>query len=247
MGLVTRVTGSAYAFFGLSVVLLGAALASALIWPFALLPRGRRERLAIHGARFFAWMCLVPAIFARLETRGLENLPAKRGYLVVCNHRSWVDVGLLIYYTLSQGISKKEVSYIPFFGLNGRLSGALFFDRSKPEDRAKVVEDALFLMRSGANLHVFPEGTRTRDGRLREKVHLRLVQESFTAGIDVVPACVWGTDDAVPATGFRVWPFQRVGLELARPLDRAGFGDAESYARATWDEVRRMAAAHGVQ
>jgi 1-acyl-sn-glycerol-3-phosphate acyltransferase len=109
-----------------------------------------------------------------------------------------------------------------------------------------VVHDALELLRAGANLHVFPEGTRTRDGRLREKVHLRLVQEAWAHGIDVVPACVWGTERAVPASGFYVAPLRAVGLELAAPLVRTDFQDAESYALATWEQVRRMAREHGI-
>jgi 1-acyl-sn-glycerol-3-phosphate acyltransferase len=108
-----------------------------------------------------------------------------------------------------------------------------------------VVDEALRLMRGGANLHLFPEGTRTRDGLLREKVYLRLVEACFDAGFDVVPACVWGTDRAIPAEGILVWPGQSVGIEVEAPLERWRFASGEEYARASWARVVGMANRRG--
>lgn len=240
-----RLFGSLYAILGLLLVLVFAALTSIPIWPFAVLPRGRRERYAIWGARWFAWMCLVPILWARMTVLGKEHLPKGGGYLVVSNHRSWADVAMLILHTSSQGISKKEVAYLPFFGLNGYLSGAIFFDRESRGARGRVPEQALQLLRSGANLHVFPEGTRTRDGRLREKVHLRLIQLCWENGIDAVPACVWGTEACLPANHFEAHPGTAMGLELAAPLPRDAYADGEDFARATWAKVAEMAARRG--
>jgi 1-acyl-sn-glycerol-3-phosphate acyltransferase len=244
--MVKRLTGALYATWALTVMMLGAALTSLPIWPFAVLPRGRRERFAIWGARFFGWWCTYVVLLSRVNAVGLENLPKKGGYLVVCNHRSWADVGLLIYLTASQGISKKEVAYLPFFGLNGWLSGAIFFDRTKRADRVRVPKEAVFLMKSGANLHIFPEGTRTRDGHLNPKVHLTVLRLAYDEGIPVLPAVVWGTEDAVPVSGFAVWPAQRMGLEVGPPLPREGHADGEAYARAVWDEVVALATKRGV-
>ena len=234
--------GAAY---GVGTLLVWAAFVTLLIVPTAVIPRGRREKYAIFGARVFGWLCIHVTCFAQVTVLGRENLPKKPGYLVIANHRSWVDVGLIILHTVSQGISKKEIAYVPFFGLNGYLSGVIFFNRANKMERGRVVEEALFLLRSGANLHVFPEGTRTRDGRLREKVSLRLIQACADAGIPVVPACVWGTDLAVPANGFRLRWRQPMGLEMAPPLNPATFASSEDFARATWDVVRGMAASHG--
>lgn len=231
--------------YGLVTLMIWAAFVTILIVPTVIIPRGRRERYAIWGARVFAWLCIHVTCFAKVTVVGRENLPVKSGYLVVCNHRSWVDVGLIILHTVSQGISKKEIAYIPFFGLNGYLSGVIFFDRANKMQRGRVVEDALFLLRAGANLHVFPEGTRTRDGKLREKASLRLVQVCGEHGIPVVPACVWGTEGAVPASGYSLTFGQEMGLELAQPLDPAHYVSADAFAEATWARVREMAVARG--
>lgn len=230
---------------GLVTVILWAAVASLLIYPFAAVPRGVRERFTIWPARLFGWLCVHVTCLARPEVVGRHNLPTKPGYLVVSNHRSWVDVGLLILHTRSLGISKKEIAYVPFFGLAGYLAGVIFFDRTSRISRGRVIEDALWLLSRGANLHVFPEGTRTRDGRVQPKVYLRLLQSCYDAGIEVVPACVWGTDRAVPATGFALRPGQPMGLELGAPLPRDAFAGSKAYAEATWARVVEMARARG--
>jgi 1-acyl-sn-glycerol-3-phosphate acyltransferase len=237
--------GPVLAILGLLEVIVWAAFVSVAIWPFAVVPRGKREKYTIHPARLFGWLCIRVTCWARPTLLGLQNLPSKPGYLVICNHRSWADVGILILHTWSLGISKKEVAYVPFFGFSGWLAGVIFFDRKKRMERARVVTEAVELMKSGANLHVFPEGTRTRDGRLREKVFLRLVQACWEAEIDVVPACVWGTERAVPAEGMNVRLAQPMGLELAAPLPRASFQSGDAFAEASWAKVREMAGAHG--
>lgn len=240
-----RLAGALYALPALLLMVTYGGLSSLLIWPFAPWPRGYRERWSRYGMMWFAWMCLRPALFARIRTVGLDRLPRQQGYLVVSNHRSWVDVALLQLYTASNGVSKKEVAYIPFFGLNGYLTGAIFFDRTKKLGRGRVIEDAELLMSRGANVHVFPEGTRTRTGRLSEKTYLRLVQAASEAGFPLVPACVWGTEDAVPASGFYVMPGVELGIEIGEPVARQEGQSAEEHARAAWAAVAAIAARRG--
>lgn len=240
-----RVLGQLYAVFGMLLVFVFGALSTIPILPFAVLPRGRRERYAIRGAQWWAWMILRPLLMMRIDAVGTEHLPKRGGFLVISNHRSWIDVPILMLYTRSEGISKKEVKYVPFFGLNGYLSGAIFFDRKKKMDRARVVNEALLLLRGGANLHVFPEGTRTRTGHLGTKVFLRLVQTCWENDIDVVPACIWGTERAVPSGHVYARPLARAGIELRAPLDRSAFTDGDAYAKASWQQVIEMAKVRG--
>ncbi|MES2641652.1 MAG: lysophospholipid acyltransferase family protein [Myxococcota bacterium] len=240
-----RVVGFLFAVVGALITLGFALLVSIPILPFALVPRGRRERYAMRGAQLFGWLVLRPLLWLRIERVGLHLLPKEGGYLVISNHRSWIDVPILMVYTASNGISKKEVKYVPFFGVNGYLSGAIFFDRTSKMSRARVVSDALLLLRGKANVHVFPEGTRTRDGHIGSRIYLRLVQSCWENGVDVVPACVWGTEAVVPAASVYAMPGQSVGIEVEAPLDRAAFVDGEAYAAATWAKVVEIARRRG--
>ncbi len=240
-----RAFGFLFAIGGMCVTIVFALIVSIPIVPWIVLPRGRRERYAVRGAQLFAWLVLRPLLWLRIERLGLEKLPKANGFLVLSNHRSWIDVPILMLFTRSNGVSKREVKYIPFFGLNGYLSGAIFFDRRSPIGRGRVVTDALRLLRGGANLHVFPEGTRTKDGRLNRRVFLRLAEAAWANGIDVVPACLWGTEDVVPATGVYAMPGCSVGIEVETPLDRTAFPDGDAYAKATWAKVAEIAARRG--
>lgn len=244
-----RIFSLAYLLYAIPTMILWSALVSVPILPWVVIPRGKRERYAIEGARLFAWLCLRLTMFTRDRVEGREHLPKRpdgQGYLVISNHRSWLDPALLLLHARAQGIAKKELVWVPFFGPNGHVSGAIFFDRQDPKDRAKVVPEALKLLRGGGNLQLFPEGTRTRDGHLREKVHLKMVVSAWENGIDVVPACCWGTERAAPARPVGAVPGQEVGLTFAPPLDRSAFADGESYARATWQVVRQLCERHGV-
>ncbi len=240
-----RIGGRLFAGWALLLALPLAAVVTLPILLTAVIPRGWRERYNAPMARLYTWICVRLILLARPTVRGLEHLPARGGYLIVCNHRSWMDVALLICMTGSVGISKREIAWVPFFGLAGWLAGAIFFDRRDPASRARVVEEAVGMMGRTARLHVFPEGSRTRDGRLAARVHLRLVEACWRAKIPVLPAWVWDTERVLPATGLLAWPGQRPGLEVGAAVDAAAWPDAASFAAAVWEQVRAGAHRNG--
>ena len=220
-------------------------MSTLLLLPLGLLRRGEREQYASPIARAFGWACIHLVLFARPEVIGRSNLPSRRGYLVVCNHRSWLDVLLLVWATDSIGISKREIGWIPFLGQGGRIAGAIFFDRRDRESRANVVTEATSMMSRNANIHVFPEGTRTRNGALAERVYLRLIAEAWNRKIPVVPACVWETENTLPSGRLLVFGGRKAGREIATSPNPLNFPDGQSYAVAVWDCVRAMAGRHG--
>lgn len=210
-----------------------------MLLPFAVLPRGRRERYTIVGAQVWAWVVIKLILFARVDVRG--QMPDSGGALLVCNHRSWLDPLLLIATTRSNGLSKKMVWYIPAVGLYGWLAGAVYFDRSSKAQRAAARDEVMMLIRSGHRIQLFPEGTRTTDGNLREKVYLTLVRDAYEAGVPVVPCVVAHTEDALPVGQLAAYPFQSVELTIGDVLEPAAFEDADRFAEAAWDWVEQHA------
>lgn len=240
-----EVGGRIYAAWAGFWALLFALVGTLLLLPLLLIPRGRRERYASPVARAYGWLCTRVVLLQSPQILGQENLPSQRGYLVICNHRSWLDVAMLVYATDSVGVSKKDIFYIPFLGQGAWIVGAIFFDRRDRNSRGKVVSEALDMMAKGANIHLFPEGTRTRDGRLLPKVHLRLIEAAWERGIPVVPACTWDTEKALPAGKLWAWPGGTPGLQIAPLLRPEQFPDAHSFARTAWERVVEMARVHG--
>ncbi|MBK9368919.1 MAG: 1-acyl-sn-glycerol-3-phosphate acyltransferase, partial [Deltaproteobacteria bacterium] len=93
---------------------------------------------------------------------GRDHIPFGQPYMVVANHRSWVDVITLIWAARAEGLSKREVFFTPVMGVLGYLGGAVFFNRDHAEGRRRAKEECLFLLKQGVPLHIYPEGTRTR-------------------------------------------------------------------------------------
>jgi len=212
------------------------------VLPFVVLPRGRRERYAIVGAAGWAWFAVHVLLLARPRVVADAPLPAGQGALVVCNHRSWVDPLVLMYATRASGLSKQAILWIPFVGLYGWLSGSVFFNRGNPAQRARARREVMSLVRSGHRIQLFPEGTRTRDGNLLERVHLVLVHDCYEAGLPVVPCALYGTERPLPPERMFARPFQSFDVSIGRALWPKDFPDADAFAEAVWGDVKARVA-----
>lgn len=221
----------------LSAGIIGTALALPWVW----LPRGARERRTSLAGQVFGRTVVQGLLGARAVVQGRVDLPAGQGALVLCNHRSWLDPPLLLGWTRSNGLAKREILFLPVIGFYGWLTGAVFFARGSAAARTAAREDVLTLIRAGCRVHVYPEGTRSRDGRLRSTVYLRLVSDCHAAGLPVVPCAVWGTERALPTQRRGAVPFQRVYLAIGPTMWPAEQGDPERFAEACWGAVGRLA------
>ena len=209
-----------------------------LALPFVLIPRGKRERYCWWTNAGASYCILRFALMCKLRVRGRENIPYGKPYLVVANHRSWVDVLTLIWSARAEGLSKIEVLFTPVMGLLGYLGGAVFFNRADPADRKRAKEECLFLLRNGVPLHVYPEGTRTRDGKLAEKIHTTLLEACWEEKIPLLPVALWGTEKVVPVPFIGVHLGQTVQARFFPPLDPGQYPDGNSFALAAWEQVK---------
>src|ERR1700743_1339407 len=111
----------------------------------------------------------VRAAGIRIEVSGRENIPMGRSCIFMCNHVSNLDPPVLI--PLIPGRSsvllKKELMSIPILGRAMRMAEVIPVERGSRRDAAKAsVEAAAEALRSGLHIIVYPEGTRSKDGRL---------------------------------------------------------------------------------
>lgn len=114
-------------------------------------------------SRLTCWLALCP-----VQVRGRENLQPGRSCVFVSNHQGAFDV-FLIYGFLGvplKWLMKAGIAKIPFVGAACRAAGFIFVGNSSPKDGARSVLDAERVLRSGASVVVFPEGSRTYDGRM---------------------------------------------------------------------------------
>ncbi len=152
----------------------------------------RRGRFAHGCARTWSWLILATTGVS-VDVRGLERLNPARTYIFVSNHQSIYDIPVIfanLPYEL-RIIAKESLGSFPFLGWHLRRSGHLLVDRKRP-DRAGILGRWRALVKDGLSLIIFPEGTRSADGRLGPfKAGSFLL--AIEAKLPIVPVSVDGT------------------------------------------------------
>lgn len=180
---------------------------------------------------FYDITCFFIGIFAHLffplRIIGSENIPEEGGVIIAANHLSYLDIPLLGYSINkttrrhADFMAKKELFAVPILGFLFRKLSSFPIDREKV-DRAGLRE-AVKRLRSGRMVAIYPEGTRSCDGRLHAgKPGVGMIVRM--SGKKVVPAAIQGTDKALPPGRWLARPHP-VTIKFGRPLD---FGDIGS-------------------
>ena len=174
-----------------------------------------------HFAHWCArtWSRLILATTGvRVSVEGLERLEPGRTYVFVANHQSIYDIPILFWslpYQL-RIIAKESLGNFPFLGWHLRRTGHMLVDRRRP-DRARIFGWASRLTSNGLSLIVFPEGTRSRDGRVaRFKGGGFLL--ALQAGLPVVPLSIIGSRHVMLKGRLATYP-GNVRLVVHEPID----------------------------
>ncbi|PLX75823.1 MAG: 1-acyl-sn-glycerol-3-phosphate acyltransferase [Desulfuromonas sp.] len=141
----------------------------------------------------------------RVETEGEENIPPDRPVIFISNHQSNFDIptlyaGLPVQF---RWLAKQELFDIPVFGLAMKRSGYIPVDRSDNRKSMISMKHAADRIRQGTSVVVFPEGTRSPDGKLLpfKKGGFMLALKS---GVPVVPVAIIGSRDLCPKGSLRI-------------------------------------------
>ncbi len=195
-----------------------------LLLSLLLLPwRPLRIRIGnVYGKTLMPTVIRILGTRARVQHR--ERIGASSPAIYITNHTSLLDV--LIAMRLCPmggcGIAKKEIARIPFFGWAYLLSGHLLIDRSDREGAiAALSSTAEDVRRYDLSIWIWPEGTRSRDGRLlpfrKGFVHL-----AIATGLPVVPVVLHDAHKRIPGRSFTVIPGD-LEVEILEPIDTRGW------------------------
>jgi 1-acyl-sn-glycerol-3-phosphate acyltransferase len=177
---------------------------------------------------------------------GRENIPADGPLIIASNHLSFIDSVLIPMVAPRRVAFIAKVEYFESPGIKGRVMKAFFtaigaVPVRRGDHRAAIesLDDSLAVLESGTAFGIYPEGTRSRDGRLyRGKVGVGWL--ALKSGATIVPAAVIGTQDLLPV-GAKFPRRVRVTVRFGEPIDLATL-DFPGEAVATNARARRVVA-----
>lgn len=185
------------------------------------------------SVEFLYWISVRGALFGtrlvgvRTEIVGRDRLDPKQTYIFMANHVSNIDppvfvplIGRRVFILV-----KKELFRIPVLGYAMRKAQFIAVDRQNRDAAVESVKKAIEVLRSGLSMMAYPEGTRSRDGKLLpfKKGPFHLAMDS---GNPVVPVTIVGAHEVWPKGHFRITP-GKIKMVFHPPMDPAASASRE--------------------
>jgi len=177
----------------------------------------------IAGWGWARFNCFITPI--KVDVIGRENVIEHQSYVVVANHQSSFDI-LVLWGFLgidTRWVMKKELRNVPLFGLAGKLGGNIYIDRSDNKGAYENLKEARKFLVNGVSLIMLAEGTRSRDGNLREFKKGTFVM-SLDMGMPLLPVSIVDTKYILPSRTYDLFP-GRVTLVIHEPLSSEGYDE----------------------
>lgn len=184
---------------------------------FLLTVRFDRERVALHRAsRLWSLGIYRLCPFWKIEVNGREKIDRSKPYVIVTNHQSMLDVPLMYVLPLNfKWVSKREVMKFPIFGWVLRMHGDIAIERGSSSSARHMMTMADDYLRRGTSVILFPEGTRTKTGRMgRFKEGGFLMAKS--AGVGILPVVHDGNYEVL--NGWRLRMPHRFRVQVLDPI-----------------------------
>ncbi|MFP4225136.1 MAG: lysophospholipid acyltransferase family protein [Desulfobacterales bacterium] len=220
-----------FTFVGLTSVLffLIALVIWLVTWPF-----DRRkvilQQFTCFWAALYTW--IIPAWRIRIE--GREHLPRKTPYVVVSNHQSLLDI--LVLFNLFfhfKFVSKIEIFKIPLIGWNMSLNNYIKLKRGDKKSVARMLADCEKAIEQGSSVLIFPEGTRSPDGHIKE-FKLGAFTLALKMKTPICPMVIAGTNAALPKYSLNFHGRTDIRIRVLEPIPY------ESFAHLSAEETANM-------
>ena len=178
--------------------------------------------MASLWSRLILKTCLVG-----VEVEGAERLEPGRTYVFVANHQSLFDTPIVFGHLPASFriLYKRSLNRIPFLGWHLFLAGHIGVERENPTKARESLERAVGRVRNGTSVVLFPEGTRSYDGRMAnfKKGSFRL---AIQAGAPVVPLTIVDSYLVMRRGEVTVHP-RKVRLVISEPIPVEDLDDAD--------------------
>lgn len=164
-------------------------------------------------SRFCCRLALV-----RVRVRGRENIDSKTSYVFTANHQGAFDIWSIYGYLNHsfKWLMKKELENLPMVGWACRRAGHVFVDDSNVSSIRHTIEEAEHILKDGTSLVIFPEGSRSWDGKMIPfKRGAFMLAGEFK--LPVVPITIDGSFKAMPRFTYCISPCT-ITLTIHKPI-----------------------------
>ncbi len=180
-------------------------------------------RLAFHCGTIWSW-CLCRINFTCVEVTGRGHVKQGQSYVIMSNHQSNFDI--LAFYGhwrwQFRWILKEELRKIPGLGWYGAAGGHIFIDRRNRKKALAGLMAAKPLLDGGISVIIFPEGTRSPDGRMGD-----FKKGGFMMALDmnlpILPVSISGSHQVLPNKTFKLLP-GKIRIQIHEPIESTVYG-----------------------
>jgi len=179
----------------------------------------RKEAASVQGlaARWARSICSASGVEVAIS--GTEQLNPEKPYIFAANHSSQFDIFVL------QGflgvdfrwLAKKELFNVPIWGHAMRRAGYIPIDRSHGRKAIKSLDEAAQKIAAGTSVIIFPEGTRSKDGKLHDFKAGAMIL-AIKSAVPIVPVAILGTYEILPKGKLLMTP-GKVQIRVGRPIE----------------------------
>ncbi|HSZ60973.1 MAG TPA: lysophospholipid acyltransferase family protein [Terriglobales bacterium] len=190
----------------------------------------RDGRIQHDLARFWSWL-IMKTILSPVTVTGANiisddhhsgNIPPSKPRVYAVTHASALDIPILYVHLPFQFriVFKSELLAYPFVGWHLKRSGQVCINQQNPAASIGAVKSALRSLRSGKPLVIFPEGGRTRDGKIQPFLPGAFFL-AIKAQADIVPIALVDTFDLLPMNTYHI-KCQPLEMRVGEPISTAG-------------------------
>jgi 1-acyl-sn-glycerol-3-phosphate acyltransferase len=199
------------------------AVSTIIFGTLAFLTAMVNKRLGFHWGTVWAWL-LCWMNWTWVSVKGRKNIKKGQSYIIMSNHQSHFDI-LAIYghwFKQFRWVMKQELRKVPGLGFGCAKIGHIFIDRSDREKAIQSLKAAKPLLEGGISVMFFPEGTRSRDGRM-----LPFKKGGFMMALDldlpILPVTIRGSRHVLIGKKLKLLPGY-IRIQIHEPIDVSPYG-----------------------
>ena len=167
-----------------------------------------KPKIAIVWGKTFWAPIFNYLVGVKVSVEGLENVPnGEKPFIVFVNHQSYIDIPVCLeaipndlYFVL-----KEELRHMPLVGWFSRYVGMVFVSRENSQKAKKSLETVAQIIRAGKHVLIYPEGTRSEDGKVG-KIKMGGISLASAAQVPILPIAIDGTQVSQKKGGFLIKP-----------------------------------------